>query len=115
MKPILQTVTLLLLIIPISVGCQDSRVTALEQRVSRLEQSVNQLDAERDKINTAESARREKLESCVAEANATFDRNVASNGTRARNGSYNVPVPVVTEMQRQKQGKIEECRLLYSK
>jgi hypothetical protein len=114
MKLILQTATLLLTISAI-LGCQDSRVAALEQRVSRLEQSVNQLEAGRAKTNADELARRERLESCVAEANAAFDRDKVSNGTKARNGSYNVPVPVVAEMQRQKQGKIEECRLLYSK
>jgi uncharacterized protein HemX len=105
----------LLLVIAASLGCQDSRVTALEQRVGRLEQSVRQLESERDKTNNNESARRANLESCVAEANAAFDRNLVTNGTKARNGSYNVSVPVLAEMQRQKQGKIEECRLLYSK
>jgi hypothetical protein len=114
MKPILQTATLLL-VMATSVGCQDSRVTALEQRVSRLEESVHQLQSERDKTSTDESARRAKLESCVAEATAAYDRNLVSNGTKAGNGSYNVSVLVLAEMQRQKQGKIAECRLLYSK
>ena len=54
------------------------------------------------------------MESCVAEADATFDRAMAGNGTRHGNG-YNVPVTVVEQIQRQKQGKIEECKLLYSK
>lgn len=31
-------------------------------------------------MNNDNSARRAKLESCVAEANAAFDRNLASNG-----------------------------------
>jgi len=114
MNKIFQTATLFL-IIAASSGCQDSRLTALEQRVNRLEQSVSQLESERDRANNDESARRAKLENCVAEANAAFDNNLANNGTKARNGSYNVPVPVLAEMQRQKQGKIEECRLLYSK
>lgn len=38
----------LLLVIAVSLGCQDSRVTALEQRVSHLEESVHQLESERD-------------------------------------------------------------------
>lgn len=98
-----------------SVGCQDSRVPNLEQRVSRLEQSVQQLESERDKSAKDDSDRRARLESCVAQANAAFDSNLVSNGTKNRSGSYSVPVPVMAEMQRQKQGKIEECRLLYSK
>jgi hypothetical protein len=109
-----QTAIVSLLLVMI-VGCQDSRVPALEQRVTRLEQSVHQLEAERDKTNLDDSARRAKLESCVAEANAAFEADLVRNGTKTRNGSYNVPIPVLTEMQSRKQGKIEECRLLYSK
>ncbi len=96
-------------------GCQDTRVTNLEKRVDHLEQSIHQLESERNKTADDDAARRAKLESCVAEANAAFERNMVSNGTKQRNGSYNVPVPVLSEMQRVKQGKIEECRLLYSK
>jgi hypothetical protein len=107
--------TALFLIIAASVGCQDSRVTPLEQRVNRLEQTVQQLEAEQNKTSNDEVARRAKLENCVAGANAAFDSSIISNGTRSRNGSYSVPVPVEAEMLRQKQAKIEECRLLYSK
>lgn len=96
-------------------GCQDARVTNLEKRFDHLEQTVHQLEADRTRVADDDSARRAKLESCVAEANAAFERNMVSNGTKQRNGSYNVPVPVLEQMERQKQGKIEECRLLYSK
>ena len=106
---------ILLLVVVVNVSCKDSRVPSLEQRVGSLEGRVHQLEAERDKARSDESASRDKLESCVAEASAAFDRNIISNGTKARNGSYSVAVPVLAEMQRQKQGKIEECKLLYSK
>jgi hypothetical protein len=96
-------------------GCRDARVDSLEQRVTHLEQSVQQLQVERNKQDKDDEDRRTKLENCVADANAEFQRNLVSNGTRARNGSYNVAVPVLTEMQRQKQGKMDECRLLYAK
>ena len=96
-------------------GCQDTRVTNLEKRVDKLDQTVHQLEADRTKAVDDDSARRAKLESCVAEANADFDRNMISNGTKKRDGSYSVPVPAASEMQRVKQGKIDECRLLYSK
>jgi|SRR2546427_12926463 len=96
-------------------GCQDTRLSNLEKRVDHLEQAVHQLEAARTKAADDDSARRAKLESCVAEANAAFERNMVSNGTKQRNGSYTVLVPVLNEMQRVKQGKIEECRLLYSK
>jgi len=96
-------------------GCQDSRVPALEQRVKQLEERMHQLEAERTKVSEDDAARRAKLESCVADANNEFQANIAHNGTKAANGSYNVPVPALESAQRQRQGKIEECRLLYSK
>lgn len=114
MKLILQA-TIVSWGIVLLTGCQDTRLQTLEQRVNRLEQSVHRLESEHSKSASDESALRAKLESCVAEANAAFDRNLVQNGTKARNGGYSVPVPVLGEMQRQKQGKIEECKLLYSK
>lgn len=99
----------------LSAGCQDSRVTNLEQRVNQLENKIRQQETDHAKNADEEAARKLKLEACVFRANAEFEASLDSNGTKARNGSYNVPVPVAAEMQRQKQGKIEECRLLYSK
>ena len=96
-------------------GCQDNRVTNLEKRVERLEKTTQQLEAERTKAPDDDSARRAKLEGCVADANSAFQTDMVSNGTKQRNGSYNVSVPVLEQMERRKQGKIEECRLLYSK
>ena len=96
-------------------GCQDTRVTNLEKRVDHLEQTLHQLEAEKTKAADDDSARRAKLESCVADANAAFHTDMVGNGTKQRNGSYNVSVPVLEQMQRQRQGKIEECRLLHSK
>src|SRR5690348_35360 len=112
-NPTLRVMTLLLALA--ATGCQDKRIVALEQRVNRLEQRIQQLEAENKTHASDEAARQAKLESCISDANAEFQRNVVSNGTRTRNGSYNVPVPLLAEMQRQKQSKIEECRLLYSK
>lgn len=89
-------------------------MTPLEQRVNRLEQTVRQLEADQGKTSNEAAARRAKLEDCVAGANAAFDSGIISNGTRSHNGSYSVPVPVEAEMLRQKQAKIEECKLLYS-
>jgi hypothetical protein len=99
----------------IAAGCEDKRVTNLEQRVKQLEERTRQLEAERAKTTNDDDVRRLKLENCVADANADFQKNLENNGTRARNGSYNVPVPLLEQMQRQKQSKIEECRILYSK
>jgi hypothetical protein len=83
--------------------------------VKQLEERTRQLEAERTKNANDDDVRRLKLENCVSEANADFQKNLENNGKKARNGSYNVPVPLLEQMQRQKQSKIEECRLLYSK
>jgi hypothetical protein len=99
----------------LTVGCQDSRVPALEQRIGHLEQTVQQLQSERDKSANDRADKIAKLERCVTDANAEFKLNIESNGTKNRDGTgYSVPVPILTEMQRQKQSQIEECRLLYS-
>ena len=96
-------------------GCQDSRTANLEQRVSHLEERIHKLEVDRTNSADESAARRTKLENCVADANSEFDKNVANNGTKNKNGTYSVDVPLAAEMQKQKQTKIEECRLLYSK
>jgi hypothetical protein len=103
-----------LLLLPLT-GCQDSRVTNLEKRVDHLEQTFHQLEADRTKASDDDSARRAKLGRCVADADAAFQTDMVSNGAKQRNGSYNVPVPILEQMERKKQGRVEECRLLYSK
>jgi hypothetical protein len=107
-----------LLLFPLA-GCQDTRVTNLEKRVDHLEQAIHQLEADKTKATDEDPARRAKvlegmLEICVA-ADDAFERHMVSKSTKRRDGSYKVPVPVLTEMQREKQDMIEECRRLYSK
>ncbi|SRR5713226_4268373 len=92
-----------------------ARKEPLISDVKQLEERTRQLEAERTKNANDYDIRRLKLEKCVSEANADFQKNLENNGKKARNGSYNVPVPLLEQMQRQKQSKIEECRLLYSK
>jgi hypothetical protein len=110
-----QRFAVLLLATSMCSGCQDARVDPLEKRVTHLEQSVEKLEAERNKRDKDDEDRRTKLENCVAQANSEFQQNLVSNGTHSRKGGYNVPVPVLNEMQKQKQSKMDECRLLYAK
>lgn len=106
----------------IVAGCEDKRVSALEQRIKQLEDRVQQLqqlevELEKEQVKKADqdSLRRSKLESCAADVNSEFENSLKRNGTQTGKGSYDVPVPVLEQMQRQKQSKIDECRLLYAK
>ena len=114
MKALLQ-IGILLSVTVASIGCQDSRVSALEQRVAQLEQRIHQLESERTKSAGDESERRAKLQGCVEEANATHNQLVSKNGTKTRAGGYSVPVAVLSQLENQRRGEIEECRLLYGK
>jgi septal ring factor EnvC (AmiA/AmiB activator) len=58
----------------IAAGCEDKRVTNLEQRVKQLEERTRQLEAERAKTTNDDDVRRLKLENCVADANADFQK-----------------------------------------
>jgi hypothetical protein len=110
--------TVMLVVLTIVITCY-TVVLALKEPiisdVKQLEERTRQLEAERTKNANDDDVRRLKLENCVSEANADFQKNLENNGKKARNGSYNVPVPLLEQMQRQKQSKMEECRLLYSK
>lgn len=110
----MQKLILMAAIVSLS-GCRDERVTSLEKRVENLEQAFQKLEAQQNKSADEDAARRAKLESCVSEANAEFQSSAGRNGTRQANSTYNIPLPLLEQMQRQRQAKIEECRLLYSK
>ncbi len=98
-----------------AAGCEDKRETNLEQRVKQLEERTRQLEAERTKSSEDDAARRVKLEGCLLEADTEFDMYKTHNGRKQADGSYNVPVPVLEQMQRQRESKIERCKLLYAK
>ena len=93
-------------------GCQDPRVTNLEQRVNQLESKTRELESERIKsvVEDEDASTRSKLEACVEAATTDFKRGLANNATKGNS----VPKPSLAEMQRQKQIKIEDCRVMYS-
>ena len=114
MTPKTWSLMALLAAVVLMTGCEDKRVTAFEQRISRLEQSVNSMQAEQKKIAEHEINARFNLEMCVNAANEEFERSVRSNGTKSR-GGYDVPTVVLAELRRQKQDKIEDCKLLHGR
>ena len=74
---------------------------------------IKTLDATVNKASDDDAARREHLTQCIANANATYESNIMSNGSKTGKGTYSVPLAAEAEFRRQKQDKIEECKLLY--
>jgi DNA-binding protein H-NS len=96
------------------VGCNDTRVTILEQRLSQLEEKVRKVESEQSNKRESESANREQLETCVQNATAAYNEDLIRNGTKNSKG-YSVPIPLMNQIENQKREKIDECKLLYSK
>ncbi len=94
-------------------ACQDERVTRLEQRVSTPEQRTQQLESQHNADANQESQRRENLRVCVANADTQYQSDIRSNGTKNGRDTVSVPVTIMVAMDRRKQQKIEECKLLY--
>jgi len=97
------------------VGCNDQRVSELDRRVKVLEASVQQVQADQKKIADADSKRQSELQLCIFQADSKFQESLNGNGQKRRDGSYDVPIPVMAEMERQKHDQIEECKVLYGK
>lgn len=96
-----------------TTGCEDKRITNLEKRVAELEGKTKQLETEKTKAADERGQRELDLRNCVADANAEYRQNIASNGTKTSRGTYSLPVTSMNALDRQKQSKIEECKLLY--
>jgi outer membrane murein-binding lipoprotein Lpp len=96
-------------------GCDDRQVSDLDQRVRTLEKSVQQMQASQKEIADDAAKVRTHLQVCIFEANSKFQESLEGNGTKRRDGSYDVPIPIMAEMERQKRDKIEECKVLYGK
>jgi hypothetical protein len=93
-------------------GCQDQRVSVLEKRVTDLEGKVKTLEEKQKDTADAASEKLAQFTDCVNKANDDYLSAVRSNGTKNRNG-YSVDTRVMEQIERQKQTKLEECRLLY--
>ena len=99
-------------VVTFACGCQDGRLGALEKRVSDLEATVKDLQAEQKKVADARSQRDEEFKSCVNAADDAYYATIRGNGTKENSG-YNVSLPVMQQIEREKQAKLEECKLLY--
>ncbi|HLY40502.1 MAG TPA: hypothetical protein VKR52_04770 [Terracidiphilus sp.] len=111
-KPFVCTFFVVLISV-LSSGCQDDRIPDLQQRVADLERKVRVIEAEKQKKDDADSLRQSHFEGCVQEADNNYQNRLELNGTKGRGGSYTVPIAILREMDEEKRGKLEECRLLY--
>ena len=96
-----------------ATGCQDKRLADLDQRIAQLEVKVKLLEIQRDKAADQQSQKESDFKICLQAANDDYFKDVKANGTRTKNGSYDLPVVTAREIERHKQQKIEECKLLY--
>jgi hypothetical protein len=94
-------------------GCDNRRISDLDQRVKALEQSVKQLQSAQRKIGEEESKRHTQLQVCIFEANSKFQGSLDRNGKRRGDGTYDVPAATMAEMERQKRDEVEQCKVLY--
>ena len=97
----------------ILIGCQDERVPPLEKRIAELETKVKHLEDLQEARASADSIKEADFRECVSRADDAFDHSLRMNGTRSSDGSYAVPTSTLEQIQRQKEGKLEECKLLY--
>jgi hypothetical protein len=93
-------------------GCADI------ERVQKLEARVDSLEKQLKGKNEAEAERQKNLENCVTvDAHDAYWDYVKLNGKPATNnpGAYSAPRYVWDLAQKQKDSKIEECKLLYGR
>jgi hypothetical protein len=94
-------------------ACKDDRVPSLEKRVSDLETRTKTIEENQKSKLEADATNEARFKQCVYSADDDFDSTLRLNGTKNANGSYSVPTSSLVELQRQKQNKLEECKLLY--
>ena len=95
------------------IGCQDNRVPTLDKRIADLESKVKTLEEKQQAKADADSTNESRFKQCVYSADDEFDNGLRLNGTKNANGSYALATTSLQQLQRQKQNKLEECKLLY--
>ena len=86
---------------------------SLEKRVSDLETKIKTIEDTQKEKAQEDATKEARFKQCVYSADDDYDAGLRLNGTKNKNGSYAVPTASLAELQRQKQNKLEECKLLY--
>jgi hypothetical protein len=97
----------------ILTGCQDERVPPLEKRIAELETKVKHLEELQEAKASADSIKEADFRDCVSRADNEFDHSLRMNGAKNSDGSYAVATSTLEQIRRQKESKLEECKLLY--
>jgi hypothetical protein len=94
-------------------ACQDNRVPSLEKRVSDLETKMKAIEDDKKARADADAINESSFKQCIFSADEEFSKSIHLNGSKNANGSYAVPTATLQQMNRQKETKYEECKLLY--
>lgn len=109
----MKSLTALLPLILVLSACTDDRVPALEKRVSDLETRLKNIEDNQNAKEKADASSEARFKQCIYDADDDFNVNLRNNGTKNGRGGYSVPTTILEQMQRQKQSKYEECKMLY--
>jgi hypothetical protein len=97
----------------ILAGCQDERVPALEKRIADVEAKMKTVEDKQQAKIDADSINEVNFKECVRSADDDYNSTLRLNGTKNSNGSIAIATSSLQQLQRQKQSKLEECKILY--
>ena len=94
-------------------SCKDERVSSHEKRIADLEAKVKTLEETLKTKSMNAEVKSDQLYKCVEDANSAYESSLRTYGDKNGFGDYIVPEPKLQQIQREKQGKLDECKLLY--
>jgi hypothetical protein len=110
----MKSLSIFVLVVALGLSaCNDNRVPSLEKRVSDLETRMKTIEESQKAKADTDATNEARFKQCVYSADDEFNSGLRLNGTKNANGSYAVPTPALQQMQRQKENKYEERKLLY--
>jgi len=100
----------------VGFACCDRLRRSANSAAAKASRGLRAVKSQEEARAAAENEKSQKESSfslCLSNANLEYQRAIEANGTRTGKGTYSLPVVTLREFDRQKQSKIEECKLLY--